>query len=194
MHLLYIPGLGDDNFGGQKQVVQWWRLYGITGRYMPMHWADGQPLEAKLTTVLDAIDKLSTASNEIVLIGASAGASVALLAYAERRKQVAAVVCICGKINHPQTVRPAVYSRNPAFKQAMQRLQSILPSLTDDDRRRVLSLHALHDTVVPVPDTIIPGAQHGAIWAVGHALGIIHSLLFGVPRIKRFVRCVVANA
>lgn len=186
-HVIYVPGLGDAKPRGQKLVTRLWRPLGVRGHYVPMHWAIDEPWEAKLARLLQAIDELSR-TGTVSLVGTSAGASAVLQAFALRKQAVAGVVCICGKINHPETVNPDYYTENPAFKVALAQLQVALPGLTVADRARILSIHPLKDTVVPPPDTILPGAHERTIFSAGHPFSIFVALTFGAPGFIRFLK------
>jgi hypothetical protein len=186
-HVIYVPGLGDAKSRGQKLITKLWRPLGVRGHYVPMRWAAPEPWEHKLQRLLDAIDTLSQ-SGAVSLIGTSAGASAVLQAYARRKQTIAAVACICGKINHPETVNPRYYTENPAFKDALAQLQTALPALGTTERTRILSVHSLRDATVPPADTLIQGARERTLPVAGHVFSIFCALLFGAPGIMRFLK------
>ena len=186
-HVIYVPGLGDAKSRGQELVTRLWRPFGVRGHYVPMHWAVDEPWEAKLARLLQAIDELSR-TGTVSLVGTSAGASAVLQAFALRKQAVAGVVCICGKINHPETVNPNYYTVNPAFKVALVQLQAVLPGITLADRARILSIHPLRDGIVPPPDTILPGAHERTIFSVGHGFSIFVALTLGAPGFILFLK------
>jgi predicted alpha/beta hydrolase family esterase len=186
-HVIYVPGLGDAKPQGQQLVTELWRPLGVRGHYVPMHWAVDEPWQTKLERLLQAIDELSK-SGTVSLVGTSAGASAVLQAYERRRTTVAGVVCICGKINNVEAVNPDYYTENPSFKDALAWLQKALPKLSAADCAHILSIHPLWDGVVPVQDTVIPGAQERTILAAGHAFSIFVTLVFGAPSFMRFLK------
>lgn len=154
---------------------------------MPMNWNKGA-FAPKIERVLTKIDELAEGSNKVSLIGASAGASVVLCALAARPDKIASAVSICGKINHPETISAWTYRRNSAFKEAMTALSEILPTLDLETRARIMSIHPLQDSLVPVVDTLIPGARNTLMPTVGHVLSIIIALTLGAPFIMRFLK------
>src|ERR1019366_397352 len=115
-HVIYIPGLGDNKAQGQKLVVKWWFIYGVSGRCHQMKWSDGEPFEPKLKRLIAEIDELNSKGYAVSLIGSSAGASAALNAFAERKNVLGGVAIICGKVQNIDTVRPEYFKRNPAFE------------------------------------------------------------------------------
>jgi len=187
-HVIYVPGLGDAKMHGQALVVKLWRLFGMRGHVVPMWWATGKALEPKLKRLLDKVDELVAAGHEVSLVGSSAGASAVLLAFAQRHSHISGVVCICGKIQHPETINPMYFKVNPAFKTALEELQDVLPTLAPAVRYRIMSIHPLRDDQVPPADTIIRGAREKTIWTSGHVFSIAVALTLFAPSIMRFLK------
>lgn len=187
-YAIYVPGLGDHKSQGQELVTRLWRVFGVRGAYQPMRWSDKGAFKPKFQKLLDRIDQLERGGNKVSLVGTSAGASVVVAAYAERKDKVSGAVCICGKINRPESVNPKYFVVNPAFKDSLAAAQQALQQLSTKDRRRILSLHPLWDELVPVADTIIPGTKERVIPSVGHGLSIFCALTFGAYGIMRFLK------
>jgi pimeloyl-ACP methyl ester carboxylesterase len=187
-HVIYVPGLGDHKSQGQEIVPRTWRMYGVVGHYLPMNWRDKQAFKSKLQCLLDKIDSVSADGSPVSLVGTSAGASVVLLALAARPDKVAGTVCICGKINHPETIGRERYIENPAFEESMSLLQAVLPEIKAKYAGRIMSIHPLYDGTVPVRDTIIPGTCEKTVWLVGHAFSILMTLVFGSGMMLRFLK------
>jgi pimeloyl-ACP methyl ester carboxylesterase len=171
--VIYVPGLGDNSDGGRATAVRLWRIYGVRGVVHSMRWADEQPFEPKLAGLLEHIDRLAEAGHTVSLVGESAGASAAAVAYAMRQDVIHRVVFICGKLRNPTTIHPATYSRNPAFAESMAMLPGSLGALSPDALKRMRSIHPLSDPTVPVADTLIEGAENKTIPTVGHAASIV---------------------
>lgn len=187
-HVIYVPGLGDNHNGAQRLAPKLWEIFGIKGHSYVMNWADKESFAPKLERLLKLIDELASNGNKVSLVGTSAGASAVLVAYAARLDKISGVVCICGKINHPETIRPARFVENPAFKESLAELQKILPKLGPEARSRIMSIHPLADGSVPPSDTIIPGAREKLVPTIGHAFSILVSLAFYGPVIVSFLR------
>jgi pimeloyl-ACP methyl ester carboxylesterase len=169
LNIIYIPGLGDKTAYGQQLITHTWRLYGVRARCERMLWAKDVQFAPKLQRLLDRIDELHQQGKEVALVGSSAGASAALVAFAQRQDVIKGVVCLCGKINNPDTIGPAVYAENPAFQLSMREVQKALPLLNDEARQRIMSIHPKQDNTVPIADTIIPGAIEAIIPTAGHS-------------------------
>ena len=186
-HVIYVPGLGDDYWKVQGALIRFWLLYGVVPRLFEVKWADGEPFEPKLQKLLALIDGFAK-EGRVSLVGASAGASAILTAFAARKDIVSGVVCICGKVNRPESVSPATYARNRSFKDSMDGLPAALAGLSRTDRQKILSIHPKADNSVPPADTIIPGAVEVSIPTSGHSLSIIAAISIFAGRILGFIK------
>lgn len=187
-HIIYIPGLGDHGTRVQRLAPKYWQAFGVKGHCYLMHWNDKEGFAPKLDGLLAFIDQLSKDGDPVSLVGASAGASAALVAYAARAETVAGVICICGKISHPETVEAWRFRENPAFQESLAQLQQALPGLPAENRSRIMSLRPLYDGVVPTADTNIAGASERVMPFVGHAASIGLALVFAAPLMIGFLK------
>ncbi len=186
--IIYIPGLGDRSLRGQGVVLKLWQIYGVKTRIYRIFWADNKPFEDKFQNLLKEIDRLSEAGNKVSFVGVSAGASTALAAFAQRKSVISGVVCICGKINNAQTVHEVTYKQNPSFKESMKKLGKNMPELDKASRGRILSIHPLHDNIVPLNDTKIKGAREKTILTAGHIFSIVYAITIGSFGIVKFLK------
>lgn len=187
-HVIYIPGLGDKRrIYLQRLAVVSWRLYGIKSHTFQMHWSDGERFEPKLERLLQMIDRIGKRGT-VSLVGASAGASAAINAYATRTEKVHRVVLIAGEVNGRDRMSATTYWRNPAFKDSMDVVGKSLASLPDAARKRILSIRAKIDPVVAAEDSIIAGARNVEVSLSGHALTIALEISFDAPRFIVWIR------
>lgn len=186
-HAIYIPGLGDSRSYSQDNAIKKWAKRGVVGHYFPVGWADKEDWAPKLARLLTKIDKLSAHGHIVSLVGASAGASAVLNAYAHR-PAVNAVVCIAGKINNPQSISKRIYQINPAFKQSVYGVFGSLSGLNNTQKTKIMSIHPLFDGTVPVKDTLIDGAVEKSIPVIGHRLGIFYTITLGSSTITNFIK------
>ncbi len=187
-HVIYVPGLGDHRTKAQLLAPKYWQVFGVTGHCYVMHWRDKEAFAPKLERLLKMIDQLAANGDKVSLVGTSAGASAVLVAFAARLDKVSGVVCICGKINHPETIHPGRFVQNPAFKESLAKLQEVLPKLDGTARSRIMSIHPLADESVPPADTIIQGAHEKLVPTVGHAISIGVTLIFAAFSMMRFLK------
>jgi pimeloyl-ACP methyl ester carboxylesterase len=188
LNAIYIPGLGDKTAYGQELIIQTWLIYGVKGHCERMLWADGRPFAPKLQRLLDRIDALHQEGKQVALVASSAGATAALAAFAQRQDVVKGVVCICGKINDTTNVSPATFAENVSFRQSLYQLQDILPTLSIDARKKIMSIHPITDNVVPIENTIISGAEEVIIPTHGHSKSIAYGLIIAAHRWTAFLR------
>ena len=186
--VIYIPGLGDANLRGQGFIMSLWRVFGVNTAVHRMQWGEDTPFEPKFNALLQTIDALNKEGYTVSLIGASAGASAALNAFASRKDILHRVVCVCGKINNLQAINESYFIKNPTFKGSVGKLEKSLSELNKTDRNRIQSIHPLFDNVVPIKDTKIKGAHEKTIPSIGHLLSISYAITVGSFGIVKFIK------
>ncbi|MDL2342074.1 MAG: hypothetical protein QFB87_03290 [Patescibacteria group bacterium] len=187
LHLIYVPGLGDQKIAVQAKLVATWKHHNVSYELCQMNWADGE-WAPKLEKILKAIDTAVANGQDVALVGASAGGCAVVTAYAARQDVVTGVVVIAGKVNRPQTVGHGYKSKNPAFWTAINAAQPALASLGPDKRSKILSRRGLLDEVVLPSDNIIAGAVNRVTPSIGHVITIGSQLLLGASSFIKFLR------
>jgi len=188
LHLIYVPGILDDIYHVQSVAVATWRLHGVEGHCHEIPWAGPEAWQPKFERLLAKIDQLTAQGYAVGLVGASAGASAVLNAYAERPDQITGVVYICAKINASQTVSSKTYADNPAFKTSLAQLQKNLTRFSSADKAKMLSLYSPADKSVPHSATVIPGVQEQQLPALSHSKAILYSLTPGASIVIGFFK------
>lgn len=188
LHVIYIPGLGDRKVSGQQRVVNSWHLWGVEPELFQVNWGDREPWAPKFQRLLARIDELSKQGKSVGIVGASAGASAAINAYAARNAQLVGVVCIAGKINHPETINKRYALHNPAFITSAAECQIALQTLKAADRRHILSRYAIFDGLLTRSDSYVPGVYNRLSPSVGHTITIAAQIIFGAPSFLRFLK------
>lgn len=190
LHVIYVTGLGDKGDDPQKQktLVKTWRWYGVEPEFFQVNWGDKTPWEPKLQKLLSSIDNAYERGMAVGLVGASAGGSAVINAYAARRDKVAGVVLIAAKVNHPETVGKNYKRNNPAFVTSINNSPKALASLSAKERSHILSRYALFDEVVDKADSYVSGARNRRSPTFGHFITIGLQIIFGAPSFIRFLR------
>jgi len=186
--VIYVTGVGDANVSSQRRAVSVWRLWGVQAAVLQMQWARAETWHVKQARLLAEIDRLLAQDRPVALVGASAGAAAVVNAYAIRKDQLIGCVLIAGKVNHPETIGENYRRGNPDLLACVQACQQSLAELDTQDRKRILSRYALFDAVVPLQDSVIPGARGGAVPTAGHTITIALQLLFGAPSFLSFLK------
>ena len=186
LHVIYIPGIGDDSLG-QGKIVRTWRWWRVESELFSMHWSDKQPWDTKFKELLERIDALANEGKLVGLVGASAGASAVINAFAER-PTVVGVVCIAGMIDQPDTIVRHFRQNNPSFVESAYRCQEALRKLSASRRQQILSRYALIDEVIRKEYSQISGARNRRSPSIGHFLTITTQITFGAPSFLRFLK------
>jgi dienelactone hydrolase len=174
IHILYIPGLGDKNDSFRRRALGWWKYKNITAELVPMNWSTNESYSAKFERVSAAID--SVKDKKVVLVGESAGGSMAVNVYSARPNDIHRAMTLCGKNTHPENVSPTTYRNNPAFRPSMDATIQSVHRLTPEQKRAFVSITPLYDPTVPVAQTLLPGCRHVWLWTVGHVVPIVMGL------------------
>lgn len=188
LHIIYIPGLGDHRPTGQARAVKTWRGWGVDAEMFQMNWADDVEWRVKFERLLARIDELLAQDKDVALVGASAGASAAINAFAERKNKIVGAVLIAGKVNRPEKIGNHYHKKNPSFIKSAYAAPTSLKELRSDDRKRILSRYAFADETVYKPDSRIEGARNRIVPTIGHAPTIAIQLIFGAPSFIRFLK------
>jgi len=188
LRVLYVPGLGDTNLGGQRLAVWIWHLWGVQAEIVPMHWESSESTDSKLTRLLERIDALAAQKMPVGLVGVSAGASMVITAYSLRKSQLAGCVLLAGKVNRAAAIGARYRAQNPALVDSVQACERALATLNASDRMHIQSRYGLIDPVVARADSSVPGAQNHRLWAIGHTGTIVVQLVFGAPLFLRFLK------
>jgi len=129
-------------------------------------------MESKLDRIRRAIDAVP-AEDKVVLVGESAGATLALHA-ANRFERVSCVITLCGVSSARTPIAPALRHRAPALYQAVR-------SLPNEHKTELHSVRALVDQVVDKEYSVAPGATSHVWWTLGHVVTITLGLTVLAP-------------
>jgi hypothetical protein len=187
LHVIYIPGLGDQNPTRQRKAVDFWRHYGVEAELFRMNWADDVPWEAKFERLLQRIDELAE-KGSVALVGASAGASAVINAFAARQDKIVGAACISGKIHHPERIGARYRKNNPSFITSAYACPRSLATIPKDKRSRILCRYALFDEVVNTKDSRVDGARNRRSPTFFHAFTIGFQLVLGAPSFLKFLK------
>lgn len=182
-HILYIPGLGDYD-RARAFALKAWRVFGVSTQLVSVKWHDGGTYEEKLAKVRGEAEKAIKAGYKVVLVGESAGASLALNAAATLPK-LHRVVLIAGVNSSQLPISPYTKKRSPAFTQSAA---GITKSLEKIDTTKIHTVRALRDAVVSPGFNDIPGAHKHVLPTIGHLATIILCLTILSPSIVRIAR------
>ncbi|MDQ5913884.1 MAG: hypothetical protein QG623_503 [Patescibacteria group bacterium] len=187
IHVIYIPGLGDEKPRGQKLALNLFKLIGIKSNYFAIGWKDLGTYQIRVEELDELITKIYK-THSVHLFAASAGASAAINSYARNLDKISSVSLVCGKIQNIGKIHQDYYNKNPNFKASVGMLEESLDKLNGKSRARILSIRPQKDPVVPPKDTIIEGAYNLQSFTIGHTPTIAHYLTIGLPRIIWWIK------
>ncbi len=164
-------------------ALRLWKYRNVTVEFLPMRWESKETYEQKLARIDQAIDRAG--NKRVVVIGESAGGSMAVCVYARRAADLHKVLTICGKNNSPETVGQRYFDTYPVYRAVMDGLAASLEQLDDTQRHAFVSIHPLYDHVVPVRETLLPGCRRIRLWVAGHLFVISLALTILSPVVIR---------
>lgn len=170
-HIIYIPGLGARYNGFRRKALSWWRLYGVSTELIALDWYDGNTLEQRLEQVNHAIERVHK-NSQIVVVGESAGATLALRTATLPR--VRRVITLCGVAQPNAPISSYLQKKSPSLLQATR-------SIPDTNGLDIHSVRAIIDPVVEKKYSTATGAKSHSVWLVGHFFTIVACLTVFSP-------------
>lgn len=195
---IYINGLSGASRGVFERFVDWWwRIHGMSLVRYSVDWYRSVSLDTLIHDLAHHIEQLLKRHDRVVLIGSSAGGSLALsvfyivdnprLYFVNSRGRLIRgnyqagdprSLEHCAKLD---TSRPSML-----FYDSVLRAESYITHLTQIQKHRILTLSQLTDSVVPLETMRIPGVKHHTSLSFDHPGGLIAHMLANTRRIKRF--------
>ena len=181
--VLVVLGLGDQ-VGLLKFVTAGWKSRGITPIIYPMGWYDGEGFKDKLEKLLAKVDSLQNNADRISLVGASAGASVVLNVFLERKMAIYKAVNVCGRLR-PGTnlgIRgfDARTKSSRSFRESVVLFSEKESQLNAADRKKILCIYPLlGDELVPRDTCVLEGANNISVPMGEHVFSIGFAMAFG---------------
>lgn len=177
-HLVYVPGLRDAAIFNKPfrslAKIAWEKQGCYPHIYLPC-WEEGLSFTPKLRGIIDLIDELTEKGYKVSLIGQSAGGSAVLNAFCERRDRVNGVINITGRLKSGENVRPTLGQAarfSPAFKESVLLFETKNePTLTDQDRARIMTIRPWLDETVPASTVAVRGSTNLIAPIVEHSIG-----------------------
>jgi hypothetical protein len=188
--VLIIPGLGD-----QKKLheiaTKHFEKFGLTPIVESANWKGDENLSEKLARCSSLINLLHEKGNKIDILGGSAGGSLALLLFYLHHDKISKAVNLNGRLRKGNYKFRSLdfASRNSfSFKESVLAFEKIEPKLSNDERKRILTIRALIDEIVPAGTVGVSGATNINSFIPGHMLCIALSLLVFDRKIVEFIK------
>jgi pimeloyl-ACP methyl ester carboxylesterase len=180
-HVIYVPGLADKGIRkhGQTWLIKLWKKrHGIGVNYYDLDWANqNSSFAQKLAGLLQQIDTFTAQGKTVSLVASSAGATMAIHAFAKRTNVLHKVVVVCGALGPASAIAPHLQRTYPAFQQASEQLPAALADIPTKDKNRIMSVIPLSDLMVKLQYMYIPNTRRLTQHTHGHLWTIVASLL-----------------
>ena len=187
-YVVVVPGLGDEQ-RIPAYLLKQWKKFGVTPYLHLVPWKKQEVFSTKLERLIQVVDKFSK-KGVVSLVGISAGASMVLNAYMQRKKQISAVVNICGRLKAGEkTLRPldATCKGNRAFREAVLFCEEKEKLLSRSEKRKILNMRAMYDVIVPPSTSVLDGAKNMRLPVIEHNTAIVLALSMYKKRIIDFL-------
>jgi hypothetical protein len=196
---VYINGLGDGSTTSRERVmVAWWRRVRIDIVHAHVNWYDGESLEPKLVKAEDVVRGMMAQFDVVVIIGSSAGGSLALNVFDRLKSKKVCVVIVHGRVKvgtyrNEQSMslhrRARIGQKNSSqsfFDSVQMTDTEVIPRLREKDKKRILVLTQLADFVVPIDCMRIGGVTEHRCCMLGHSGAGFSHLVVDRDRIIKF--------
>lgn len=176
--VIIIPGLGDSPRRNQlyaRVLRKWPEKYTVTPVIFEAKWCDkNETFDQKLHRLLNLINSYETDNiRKLSLLGTSAGGSLALNAYYEKKSKISKVINICGRLRVGISVHPTLESaakKSKSFYDSVTNCEAGLSTLTSQDKTHILTLKPLFDEIVPKQTTLVEGTSNVTVASVEHMI------------------------
>lgn len=178
--VIYLPGLGDGYDSLRRFLLRTWSVRRVKVIFIPMRWRNRETYSEKRDRVAAEIKKYG--AKNIIVVGESAGGSMALNLYAEYPR-LAGVVTLCGVTTIETPIGEGVKKRHPAFWESVEKLEKSREVYTKAMPSRILQVTSSHDPSVPRAVNLIVGTMQKRLVLPGHLVPIMYFLAIAGPRI-----------
>jgi hypothetical protein len=189
-HVIYVPGLNDTS-PFYELLIHRWSIYGIVPHVYRVGWHDGETsFNPKLKRLVGRVDEHLVAGHYVSLVGGSAGGSAVLNTLLEESK-ITAVVNLCGRLKAGTDVFPSLEmaaKSSPAFKDSVLTFERKEPSMSSEQRKKVLNLIPLWDEVVPRSTVPLKGATNRTLPCIEHMFSGLLGMTILSPMVINFIR------
>mgnify|MGYP002344743929 FL=1 len=192
---LYINGIGGSHGSWFNNFIMWWwQINGKKLELLTVDWFVNQSVDDLVGAVLKKIDQLYKESDNVVLIGSSAGGSLAVNAFCADSRSQTQVVVSRGRLKrgaYPSNDKRSLarWSKtSQTFCESVLRAEHNVTLLSPAQKERMFIMIPLTDNVVPIETMLVDGVTTYKSFAFGHFGGHMAHMLTNIWRIDRFAR------
>lgn len=199
IHALYFNGLTDGTTRKREQLaIKYLAKHGIIVEHIPINWRSDEQFPDMLDRLTKITQQKLKEHGKLLLIGSSAGGSLALNVFKAVDNKNLYAITLCSRLHNAKlawwdwrTMQRMAYIGTPKASQKFVDAvtycsDKTIPSLTKQDKQRIIIVQQLADGVVPRPTMSIEGTQTHKVWAIGHGWGIAT----GVRRLPKVTKMI----
>lgn len=189
IHALYFNGLGNGRTRKRERLaLRYLAKYGVQVEHVSVNWYASEQLNDLMGRLTTLAKRRLGEHDSLVLVGSSAGGSLALNVFKRVNDKRLSVVTLCSRLQEtalapwdrrtlPRMAGIGTTKASQLFVESVRYCTSTtVPSLTAADKQRITVVRQLADDVVPRPTMDIAGVQTHTVWAVGHGWGIAEAV------------------
>lgn len=185
IHALFFNGLTDGTTRKREQLaITYLEKRGITVEHIPINWRSDELFPDMVDRLTKITQQKLKVHGKLLLIGSSAGGSLTLNVFKRVDGKNLYAITLCSRLHDAKlawwdwrSMQRMAYIGTPKASQKF--VDSVayctdrtIPNLTEADKRRIIIVQQLADTVVPRSTMSIDGVRTYKVWAIGHGLGI----------------------
>lgn len=174
--VVYVPGLGGENIlQYQRQITYDWKSEKRDVLFLETNWRGGEAYQQKIKRLVADVElHIGNEHERLVLVGSSAGGSMAVNLFNELKVHYENIKCvsISGKLKRPQLIGQAYRRPHPALVDSVVATEKVVAELSQTDKQKMLTMGPLFDEVIALKDMRISGVKHRRIPTLGHVIGI----------------------
>jgi len=193
-YILYLNGLGTGKPRKREQiamryVVRYFKRHDMTITHIPINWFSQESFDRLYQDTVQTVRAHCKKHDRVVLVGVSAGGSLAVNVMSQLHDPKLSVVTVCSPLRI--TTLPWWDKRNLAYlaklgtSKPSQRLfdsvtccnNTAIPNLTMQDKQRIITVRQWMDQIVPKSTMTVPGIRTYRVPGIGHIFGIIAGAL-----------------
>lgn len=185
--VIIVPGLMD-RVNGISFLIKNWNKSNVDMFIHAAPWEDKEHFEPKLKNLVAQIDQLSK-TYKVSLIGVSAGGSMVINAFMQRKNKVKKVINVSGRLRVGgfPSLKIAAKGRI-AFKESVVLCEKYLTLFSQEDCKKIMTISPLFDGVVPMSAIQVNGALNITIPVIFHSIANIFALTVFKKKLIEFIK------
>jgi pimeloyl-ACP methyl ester carboxylesterase len=176
--LIFVSGFGDSSSRYYHRLAPAWRSSGLSPHVFIFGWDDvSTDFANKFERLLAFLDKFPN-SDELYLVGISAGGTAAVNALSARPR-IVKIAVICSPL------KPRENYRSQALRVAIADSQTNFARFGMSTKDKIVTFRGWRDGVVPPELTKLPGVRNVRVFGFGHAPNIVTATLIQKRRLLK---------